>query len=71
MTRHFFFTEQHILRAFLTHNAAFRILFAGRFLQLSRPDLVRNALDFYRSEVTKAGSFWIERGAWGLHLATP
>jgi len=61
MKRHLFFTEQYILRAFLSYNDAFKIIFAGRFLQLKFPDLMKDAFDFYRGEVTVAGSFWIQR----------
>jgi len=61
MKMHRFYNEQYILRAFMSFNDSFRILFAGRFLQLKFPELVNEALDFYEGEITKAGSFWFQR----------
>jgi len=61
MKRHLFFTEQYFLRAFLSYNDSFKITFAGRYLQLAHPELANKAYDFYPKEITKAGSFWIQR----------
>ncbi|MCS6990623.1 MAG: hypothetical protein NZL95_02040, partial [Chitinophagales bacterium] len=56
-----FYNEQYILRAFLTFNEVFRVVLAGRYLQLKYPELVRQALDFYPAPLVKASSFWIQR----------
>lgn len=56
-----FYNEQYILRAFLSFNDSFRIMLAGRYLQIRYPELVQEALDFYPAPLTTAGSFWIYR----------
>lgn len=61
MKEHRFFNEQYLLRAFISFNDSFKILFAGRFLQSRQPQLTNAAFDFYPGEITKAGSFWIQR----------
>jgi predicted O-methyltransferase YrrM len=61
MKDHLFYNEQYLLRAFLSFNHAFKVLFAGRYLQLRHPGLMAEAFDFYPGEITVAGSFWFQR----------
>ncbi len=56
-----FYTEQYILRAFLTFNDHYEVLLAGRHLQLKATDLIERAFDFYPLPITKSGSIWLQR----------
>lgn len=58
---HLFWNEQYLLQAFLAFNDCFEVLWAGSYLHLNAPDLLKAAFDSYEREQNWPGSFWIRR----------
>lgn len=58
---HRFYSEQYILQAFLTYNDIFVILWAGSFMHLKYPELLKKAFNSYSILNPLPGSFWIKR----------
>lgn len=58
--RRFFWTEQYLLRAFLTFNTQFDVLWASRYMQLQDAQALAAAFPEYRSDF-RITSFWIAR----------
>lgn len=56
-----FFNEQYLLQAFLMFNSCFEVIFAGSFMHLYHPELLKKAFSFYIPEKTLPGSFWIRK----------
>lgn len=54
-------SEQYLLQAFLAFNENFRVVWAGRFMSIRRPDRLEEAFDSYRRDETAPGSIWIRR----------
>lgn len=61
LKKHRFFSEQYLLRAFLTFNDKFEVVWAGHFMHLQEPSALRDAFDSYDPETVLPGSFWIRR----------
>ena len=57
---HRFWNEQYLLQAFLSFNTAFEVLWAGQWMHIKYPDLLRKAFPSYKPGVS-AGSFWFRR----------
>jgi hypothetical protein len=58
---HRFFNEQYILQSFLAFNDSFRIVWAGAYMHLRHPDLLRGAFPSYARRGGLPGSFWFEK----------
>jgi hypothetical protein len=56
-----FWQEQYLLRAFLMHNPAYRVLWAGNYMRLRQEAAVQEAFPSYRSGQTTPGSFWMRK----------
>jgi hypothetical protein len=57
-----FWTEQHILQAFLAFNSAFEVVLALSYLQAHHLKLLERAAPFLAEHPsTRPGSFWIRR----------
>ncbi len=63
MDAHYFWNEQYLLQAFLAFNSSFRVLWAGRFMHIQHPALLRTAFPSYAEHAGDSfpASFWIER----------
>jgi predicted O-methyltransferase YrrM len=61
MNNHWFWTEQYLLRAFLTFNTAFRVLWAGCYMHCKHSEKLRKAFRSYDPASVLPGSFWIRR----------
>jgi predicted O-methyltransferase YrrM len=60
-TRHWFFTEQYLVQAFLTFNHQFEVMWAGSYMHLTHPDELENAFSSYDRERTWPTSLWIRK----------
>ncbi len=60
---HLFWTEQYLLQAFLTYNAAFKVIWAGQYMHRNHPELLEKAFRTYNREKVWVGpgSFWIRK----------
>lgn len=58
-----FWNEQYLLRAFLTFNTAFEVLWTGSYMHLKHPELLEKAFNSYEPETTLPASFWMKRKA--------
>lgn len=58
---HRFWNEQYIFQAFLTYNSEFEVLWAGHYMHLNHPDLLREKIPSYRYPTYNPTSFWIRR----------
>jgi hypothetical protein len=56
-----FFNEQYLLRAFLTFNSSFRVVWAGSYMHWRHPDRLSLAFPSYEPSSTLPGSFWMQR----------
>lgn len=56
-----FLTEQYLLQAFLTFNNAFEVLWAGSYMSLRHPELLKKTFSSYDPATVQPGSFWIRR----------
>lgn len=63
--RHWFWTEQYLLRAFLMHNQDYHVLWAGSYMRLTHPQELASVFRSYRPGETVPGSFWIRKGRAG------
>ena len=62
--RHYFWTEQYLLQAFLIGNADWRVRWAGRYMHVHHPELLRRSFSSYERARTLEyfpSSFWVER----------
>lgn len=59
--KHYIWTEQYLLHAFLKFNNEFEILWASHFMQLSYPDEISEVFPNYRPNEHRITSFWIRR----------
>jgi hypothetical protein len=56
-----FFNEQYLLRAFLTFNSSFRVVWAGSYMHWRHPGRLSQAFPAYEPSSTLPGSFWMQR----------
>ena len=56
-----FWNEQYLLRAFLSFNSAFEVLWMGHYMHLKHPELLKRAFNSYKSETASPASFWMRR----------
>jgi hypothetical protein len=56
-----FLNEQYLLQAFLTYNTQFEILWAGNYMHINHPDLLRTAFRSYHAKPATPLSWWIRR----------
>ncbi len=56
-----FLNEQYLLQAFLTYNSEFEVLWAGNYMHINHPDLLRAAFRSYRNEPVTPLSWWMRR----------
>lgn len=56
-----FYNEQYFLQAFLTFNRVFEVLWAGSYMHLKHPDLLKKAFTSYNPKTVYPGSFWIRK----------
>ena len=59
--RHRFWTEQHLLHAFLICNNCFEVLWAGNYLCTKYPEKLRTLFPSYNLESISPGSFYIRK----------
>ncbi len=60
MKDHKFWTEQYLLQAFLAFNTSFEVLWAGNYVRLTHPELLKAAFSFDLTDVL-VSSFWMRR----------
>jgi len=58
-----FWNESYMVHAFMAFNKSFRIVWAGKFLQLNYSERLRNTFPYFKPEDPdqQLSSFWIER----------
>jgi hypothetical protein len=63
MNRHFFFTEQYLLQAFLQFNSVFEVAWASRYMNLNHLEDVRQTFPFFdpHHDDHHITSFWVRR----------
>ena len=61
MEHRMFWNEQYLLRAFLSFNSAYRVVWAGSYMHWRCPDRLSEAFDSYDGLSTVPGSFWMQR----------
>jgi len=63
LKEHRFFNEQYLLQAFLMFNKDFEILWAGSYMYLKHPELLKKSFNSYNPdpETGCPGSLWIRR----------
>jgi predicted O-methyltransferase YrrM len=57
---HRFWNEQYLLQTFLSFNTTFEVLWAGQWMHINHPDLLKKAFPSYSARVSP-GSFWFRR----------
>lgn len=58
---HHFWNEQYILQAFLIHNVAMKVLWAGSYMHLQHPEILEQSFSSYNRERRWPGSFWMQK----------
>lgn len=58
---HYFWNEQHFLRAFLLYNDYFKIEWCGSFAHEKMPNKLENIFNSYDKKREHPGSFWIRK----------
>ena len=58
---HNFWTEQYLLQAFLQFNRDFEIIWASRFMSLTRSNAIQFAFPDFAPEKSRITSFWVRR----------
>jgi hypothetical protein len=58
---HKFWTEQYLLQAFLIFNTSFEVLWAGNYMRLKHPELLKKAFNSFDPTDVLVGSFWMRR----------
>jgi hypothetical protein len=53
--------EQYLLQVFLAFNSAFEVLWAGQYLALEHPDVLRETFPSFDPTRVRPGAFWIKR----------
>lgn len=61
MNEHRFWNEQYVLRAFMTFNDKYEVLWSGSFMHINHPDKLERAFSSYVRTKHWPGSFWIKR----------
>lgn len=57
----FFWNEQYVLQAFLTHNNSFEVIWPGHYVHLMYPDELHKAFAKYIPSRMRPTSFWMVR----------
>ena len=63
MRRHWFWSEQYLLQAFLAFNSDYEVVLANAFLRARRPELLAALIPGYGATGDEPGSFWFRRKA--------
>jgi hypothetical protein len=58
---HRFWNEQYLLQAFLIHNVAWKVLWAGSYMHLQHPATLEQTFSSYNRGKRWPGSFWMQR----------
>ncbi len=61
MRRHWFWSEQYLLQAFLAFNRDFEVVLANAFLRSRHPEVLSGLIPSYGATRAEPGSFWIRR----------
>ncbi len=61
LKEHLFWSEQHLLQAFLAFNTHFRVLWGGSYMHLKHPELLEASFKSYTRNAEPPGSFWMKR----------
>src|SRR5262245_34414493 len=63
MENHYFWNEQYVLQAFLAFNTAFEVIWSGRYMHVTNPEVLERAFPSYpsRASFNFPGSFWMRR----------
>lgn len=61
LDKHYFWTEQYMLQAFLQFNSAFEVLWGSSFMHLRHPDLLEAAIPSYSRDRSWPASFWMRK----------
>jgi hypothetical protein len=61
VNKHWFFTEQYLLQAFLMYNRAWEVLWAGNFMHLNYPEKLEQAFPHYDRKTYWPGSFYMRK----------
>jgi len=59
--KHYFWTEQYLLHAFLKFNNAFEIIWASRYMHLKYPNEIKSVFPTFQPDQHRITSFWIIR----------
>jgi len=59
--KYWFGNEQYFLRAFLMFNTVFKIIWAGSYMHLKHPKVLKEVFPSYNEKVNWPGSFWMKR----------
>jgi len=60
LTDHYFWNEQYLLQAFLIHNVAMKVLWAGSYMHLQYPAILEQTFSSYNRGKRWPGSFWMQ-----------
>lgn len=61
VNRRLFWTEQYLLQAFLAFNDSFRVVWAGRYMHLQHPGMLKAAFPSYDPQTSWPASMWIQK----------
>jgi hypothetical protein len=61
LKKHWFWNEQYILRAFLSGNTKFRVLWAGAYMHFNYFSSLKKAFEYENKARIPPGSFWIQK----------
>jgi predicted O-methyltransferase YrrM len=59
--KHYYWTEQYLLHAFLKFNHEFEVIWASRYMHLNFPNKVKSTFANFRPDQHRITSFWIRR----------
>jgi predicted O-methyltransferase YrrM len=61
MYKHWFFTEQYLLQAFLAFNGSFEVLWASNYMRINHPEALKKAFRSYEAVSLPPSSLWMKR----------
>lgn len=59
--RHYYWSEQYLLMAFLQFNTAFKIVWASRFMHLNHSDKIQKIFPYFDLDKHHISSLWIQK----------
>ena len=59
--KHYIWSEQYLLQAFLQFNQEFEVIWASRYMHLNSPEAITAAFPFFDRQNHRISSFWIRR----------